>query len=265
PTPRAFTVGLVAQAAQAVERAQAADVRRNIADTFQRALLTPPPEVAGVEMAARYMSAGPTAEIGGDWYDAFPLAGGSLALVVGDVVGHDLTAATAMAQLRAALRGLAYDTGQAPGRLLSRLDDLVYGLGVTPFATLLLGILERTADGAAFTWASAGHPSPLLLHPDGSTRYLDGGLSTPVGIHLAPEVRRPQASADLPVGSTLLLYTDGLIEQRRAPLDEGLKRLAAQAEGAADQSLDALCDHLLTTCLGDTGDDVALLAVRITG
>ncbi len=263
PDERAFTVALVGQAAQAFERAQAADVRRHIADTFQRALLSPPPEVEGLEMAARYLSAGPTAEVGGDWYDAFPLANGALALVVGDVVGHDLAAATAMAQLRSTLRGLAYDTGQTPGQLLSRLDNLVYGLDVTRFATLLLGTLDRTADGAAFTWASAGHPSPLLLHPDGSARYLPGGLSTPVGIHLDPGARRPQVSVDLPVGATLLLYTDGLVEHRRSPLDVGLEHLAAEATAAADRPLGELCDHLLATCVGDTGDDVALLAVRV--
>ena len=234
---------------------------RRIAETLQRSLLPEKlPEIAGVELAARYLPAGAEGAIGGDWYDAVELDGGRLALVVGDVVGHGLRAAVVMGELRNAVRAYAL-VGPSPAEILRRLNRLVGHDVGGPMATVLCLVLDRRRGVATF--ASAGHLPPLLVAPDGP-RFLEGGRSVPIGA--SPDPGFAERREELPPGSTLVLYTDGLVERRRAPLE---RRLAMLAEAAARSrsGLEQLCDDLLAGALDGAppADDVALLAVRPLG
>jgi len=230
----------------------------DIAATLQRSLLPQRlPHIEGLELAARYLPAARGASIGGDWYDALERPDGRVALVVGDVVGHGLRAAATMGQLRNAFRayGLVEDS---PAEVVARLNRLVT-IGVEEaMATVLYLVLDRETGEVAY--ACAGHPPPLVLAPDGP-RFLEGGRSVPVGA--ADPVVFRESRERLEPGSTLLLYTDGLVERRDVPLGERLDELAEAARGP-EVDLETLCDRLLAAVLGDAkpSDDVALLAVR---
>ncbi len=229
-----------------------------IAETLQRSLLPERlPEIEGLGLAARYLPAGAGAAIGGDWYDVLERPDGRVALVVGDVVGHGLRAASTMGQLRNAFR--AYGLVEAsPAEVVARINRLVMSGVEEVMATVLYVVLDRETGEVAYS--AAGHPPPLLLAADGP-RFLEGGRSVPIGA-TDPAVFR-EARAVMPPGSTLLLYTDGLVERREVPLSDSLERLAEEA-GDGDQDLDALCERVLRDVLGsrDPVDDVALLAVR---
>ncbi|MFD0571703.1 PP2C family protein-serine/threonine phosphatase [Kitasatospora gansuensis] len=235
---------------------------RQVALVLQRALLTDPPTVPGTGITARYQPGNRAAEVGGDWYDAFLLPGGPLALTIGDVSGHDLTAATTMGQLRAMLRSLAYNLtpDQTPADVLAALDRAADGLGVGTFATAVHLHLTRTGPGWRVAWSNAGHPPPLLLPATGEPRFL-AAAEADVPLCVAPAERRRTHHADIAPGDTLLLYTDGLVEVPGEDLDTGLDRLLAAARRARAGSLDDLCDHLLAQ-VPDTRDDIALLAFR---
>jgi PAS domain S-box-containing protein len=230
-----------------------------IAETLQRSLLPERlPKVEGLDLAARYLPAGQETAIGGDWYDVLERPDGRVALVVGDVVGQGLRAAATMGQLRNACR--AYGLIEAsPAEVVARINRLVTSGVEEAMATVLYLVLDRETGEVAFT--SAGHPPPLLVTAEG-TRFLDGGRSVPVGA-VEPAVFR-EGTAVLPPGSSLVLYTDGLVERRDVPIDRRLDVLARAA--APEDDLDHLCDRILTRVLGDQVplDDVALLAVRPT-
>ena len=246
--------------AEAALRAREAE-EREIAVGLQRALLpdrlTMP---VGVSCSARYEAGSEALEVGGDWYDAFELADGRVAVTVGDVVGHGLAAAAAMGQLRTALAALSEDAA-SPAELLTRLDSFLARTGTTDFATVCYGVLDP--NSGVFDYASAGHPPILLVEPSGETRWLDDANSPP----LSGQQRRPrlQATTVLPVGSLLILYSDGLIERRRAPLADGLARLAHAATELAHASTAEACDALVAALGIDASrtDDVAVLAVRL--
>jgi PAS domain S-box-containing protein len=229
-----------------------------IAETLQRSLLPERlPRIEGLEIAARYLPAGHGAAVGGDWYDALERADGRVALVVGDVVGHGLRAAAIMGQLRNAFR--AYGLAEvSPAEVMARVNRLVMSGEDDAMATALYLVLDRETGDVSF--ASAGHPPPLVLSSDGAT-FLEGGRSVPVGA-AEPGIFR-EATAVLPPGASLLLYTDGLVERRGAPLEDGLGELA-DAAGRGDGGLEGLCDSVLAGVLGQQvpTDDVALLAVR---
>jgi hypothetical protein len=232
---------------------------RDSALTLQRSLLTEPPVVAGLDICVRYRPAGAD-EVGGDWYDAL-LLDDALAVTVGDVVGHDITAAAAMGQLRATLRSiLALDLASDPAAVLDCLDTATTRLGITSFVTLVHGDLRRIGENWGFRWASAGHPPPLLLTAAGRPRWLDQASGLVIGTGLR-HVERTSAATTLSCGDTLLLYTDGLIERRGQPLDDGLQELAATVVPAG-RPLNEVCDALVDEAPAD--DDVAILALRAT-
>ena len=250
-------------AAVALANAQAFEAERSLAVALQRTLLPQRlPDIDGVAIAARYLPAGLRARVGGDWYDAFWLPGSHrLALVVGDVVGHDVQAAAMMGQLRAGLRAYALE-GHSPAAVLERLSDLLtltQDVVDLQFATVIFMLLDTATQ--TITYSNAGHPPPLVVGADGAVRMLDAGASVFIGA-ASP---RAEGAESLSAGDALLLYTDGLIEQRGRPLDEGLRLLTEAAASWRGEGLAELCDLVVDTMLGDGGadDDVAVLAVKL--
>ena len=230
-----------------------------IAETLQRSLLPERlPRIEGLEIAARYLPAGHGAAVGGDWYDALERADGRVALVVGDVVGHGLRAAAIMGQLRNAFR--AYGLAEAsPAEVMARVNRLVISGEEEAMATVLYLVLDRETGDVSF--ASAGHPPPLVLSSEGA-EFLEGGRAVPVGA-AEPGVFR-EATAVLPPGASLLLYTDGLVERRDTPLEQRLGELA-EAAGRGEDGLEAAVRLGARASAGARtmpSDDVALLAVR---
>jgi len=262
-TPRHFTDGdanllqLAAdRAAIAIEQAALYEQRR-VAEAVQRRLL-PDQLVAvpGVELASRYLPASGES-LGGDWYDAFMLPAGHIALVVGDVVGHGLEAAAVMAQLRTALRSYAAD-GHAPAATVERVNRLMWQLGPTAMTTLAFVVIDSV--GESLEVVIAGHPPPLVITPGGEASYLplQGGLA----LGVSPLVTYHAARHPFPTGSAVVLYTDGLVESRRRPIDDGLEQLRLIAQGAGD--LESLCTAITDRMVPETQpDDIAIAAARI--
>ncbi|NED16752.1 SpoIIE family protein phosphatase [Streptomyces sp. SID9913] len=239
--------------------------QRNVAETMQRQLLTPLPQVDHLRMAARYVPAQSALEVGGDWYDAFLLTNGVMALVIGDVVGHDLEAASHMAEVRNMLRALAWDRQAPPSTIVHGVDEAVTNTSDAPMATLVFARIEGPVGGPwQLHWSNAGHPPPLLVTPEGGTRYLTDGHGPLIGMSAALQLglRWPDARQDLPPGSTLLLYTDGLVESRGRPIDLGMATLRHHASMVARRTVDDFCDALLDR-IAPSGDDTALLALRV--
>ncbi len=247
---------LGARASVAVGHGMAYQRSREHALALQRSMLTDPPEVPGLQIAACYRPAGPDAEVGGDWYDAFLLPGGDLAVAIGDVAGHDMAAAATMGQLRNMLRALAIDSDGTPDDVLTRLDRLATGMAVTAFTTLVYGRICREGAEPVLRWANAGHPPPVLVDADGRGRLLTG----PDGLVLGARPDHPRHAREMPLppGSTLLLYTDGLLEWRGDRADDDVLE---QVATLPDRLLGKLCDGLLAGA--PPYDDVALLAVRV--
>jgi serine phosphatase RsbU (regulator of sigma subunit) len=252
------TLGQIARyAGIALEHGMSYQATRESALVLQRSLLPGPPTVPGLQICARYRPAGRD-EVGGDWYDAFLRRPDQLVVVIGDVVGHDITAAAAMGHLSATLRGLALDRCDGPAAILDRLARINTRLTITPFATLIYANLTRTDNRWTMRWASAGHPPPLLLTPSGAQL-----LERLPGAALVTTQTSPRAEAEiaLPAGSTLLLYTDGLIERRGSTLTDNLHVLITRAAAAGHQLIGPLCDDLLADA--PTDDDIAVLAIRV--
>ncbi|TMM04724.1 MAG: GAF domain-containing protein [Actinobacteria bacterium] len=251
---------LARRAALAIDNVQLYERERTVAETLQRSLLPQElPQPPGLALAARYLPGGRGIEVGGDWYDAIPLPDGGTALVIGDVVGRGLRAASVMGHLRNVARVYALD-GTPPARAAAAMNRLVETIGQGEMATMLYAVLEP--DLTTLRMASAGHPPPLVVHPDGRAEYLEGGRSLPFGA--MSHIVYDEASGRLEPGSTLLLYTDGLIERRGEPLEKGLTRLADIAVRAGED-VEGFCDHVLSALADghDSTDDVALLAVRV--
>ena len=242
---------------------------RQLAESLQQALLTPPPQPDGLQVAVRYRPAGHHAQVGGDWYDALVTPSGDTVLVIGDVVGHDSVAAAAMGQLRGVLRTLAYDADRggpadSPAAILTRLEHAAVGLAVDSMATLVLARIERdTGVGdRRLQWTNAGHPLPLLLRADGGVEFLDTKPDLLIGV--AADSERHDHTVAMPPGSTLLLYTDGLVERRDENQELDLDALREVLAPLAGLELEALCDAMLARLAPDPGeDDTALLAVRV--
>jgi len=259
---RALVATLAEQCALALDRARRYATEREIAETLQRSILPERlPELEGVEVAARYAPGATGTEVGGDWYDVIPLPKYRVGLVVGDVVGKGVRAASTMAQLRNALRAYALE-GFKPSSALARLNRLVESVGMGTFTTVLFASLDRRTGICRY--ASAGHPPALLRRPDGRVAFLEGGSSLPVGA-LSDTAYR-QGIVHLGQGATLVLYTDGLVERRDSTLAEGLARLE-RAAATDPGDVEAFVDRLLAGALGEGGneDDLALLAVKYLG
>jgi phosphoserine phosphatase RsbU/P len=262
----ATAVEVARRASLAIDNARLYGRQLKVAETFQRSLLTPPPQPDHLEIAVRYLPASSTLHVGGDWYDAFQQPDGATLLVIGDVVGHNVDAAAAMGQIRSILRGIAYDRQEEPARVLSRVDEALTGLRIGTLATALIARLEQSAEQAGtgrrtLRWSSAGHLPPLLLRADGSVEVLD---STPETL-LGTETTRPRSDsvADLLPEDTLVFYTDGLVEQGRSGIDEGTERLVRAVTEVGTVPVDKLCDALLERIVGHRpDDDVAIVAVR---
>ncbi|MFF4308287.1 PP2C family protein-serine/threonine phosphatase [Streptomyces sp. NPDC001601] len=247
----------------ALENARHYQRQRQVAETMQRYLLPQLPRLPGVGMTARYLSAPDASYVGGDWYDAFHLPGGDTALVIGDVVGHDLEAAAGMAQLRNMIRAFTWSQDRPTHGIVDHLNEAMMQITDVRMATVILARLAVDAAGAwQLRWSSAGHPPPLLVGRDGLTRYLTEANGLLLGM---PSPRpRSEARVTLPAASTLVFYTDGLIESRRQPLDEGMENLRRHAASLAHRDLDSFADQLLHRARPhDNDDDVALLAIRL--
>lgn len=252
------------RAGLAVDNAQLFGKEHEVAVALQRSMLPRVPRVPGLEISAHYFAGSERADVGGDWYDVLPLPDGSVGVAIGDVMGHDLTAAAAMGQLRSVLRSYAWE-GHRPAEVLERLDRLVQGLGMAQLATCVYGRLLPVEGGALLRYANAGHLPPVVQHRDGSVELLDGGKSVLIGAPGGSESGRPDGSALIPRGSTLVLYTDGLVEDRETDIDAGVARLCALVAGH-DPTLgvSTLCDRLLDELLtAPRADDAAVIAVRI--
>lgn len=238
-------------------RAAVAERTANLAEALQRSLLADPPDLPDLEIQARYLPAAEHVKIGGDWYDAFHVPGDRVVLVVGDVAGHDGGAATTMAQVRNMLRGIAQVLPAPPAVLLTALDRAVQSLSRGVLATVVL--VEVT--GRVLRWSNAGHPPMLLVRPDGSARLLE----QPPDLLLGVQTDTPRADHELTLrtGDTVVLFTDGLVEQRGAEIDDGLARILGVATAVADRPLAGFCDALLEHRPERGDDDIALLALRV--
>ncbi|MEV3981257.1 SpoIIE family protein phosphatase [Nonomuraea sp. NPDC049758] len=234
---------------------------QQVALALQYSLLAEPPRLPGLRIVARYRASPSAAEVGGDWYDSFVLPDGVPALVIGDVAGHDLSAAVLMSQLRNMLRALAMDRCEPPGEILTRLNVVMESLSSEVTATCVFARVEEGNGGHRLRFAVAGHPPPLLVTAQGHGRFLEEAVSPLLGF--PDDGTRASRTEPLPPGSTLLLYTDGLIERSGEHLDLGLERLRRVAESLAAEPLESFCDQVLSG-LPSTGlDDIAVIALRL--
>ena len=233
-----------------------------IAQTLQRSMLSGTlTDPDGCELDVLYRQAMSGMEAGGDWYDAFWLGEGeTIGLVVGDVVGRGLDAAATMGQMRSAVRALAA-TGLAPGALLERLDEYSRRYGVGKLCTLVYA--ELSLEDGRLRFACAGHPPPLVLEPGEEPRFAWGGRSTPLDA-FGPGVRRGEDEERLRPGSLVLLYTDGLVERRSEPVDEGLERLRIAVGRRRSEPVSSILGGLIGE-LPDSEhpDDRCVLGVRL--
>ena len=256
------------RAGLALDNARLYGAQQQLAEGLQRSLLTEPPEPDHAEIAVRYLPAAEAARVGGDWYDAFLQPGGATMLVIGDVVGHDTEAAAAMGQLRGLLRGIATYSDAGPVEVLRGLDASMTTLQTKTLATAAVARFEQTPDEldrgvTRMRWANAGHLPPLIIHPDGSVAELASWRGDLL-LGVDPEARRRESVVTLDRGSTVLLYTDGLIERRDADLDAGLVRLRETLLELADRPLEEMLDEVIDRLVhGRPEDDVAVVAVRL--
>lgn len=254
------------RAGPVLDAARAARRARTFAETMQRSLLVVSPPARGLHVAARYRPAHLDREVGGDWYDVYPLPDGSTAVTIGDVMGHDLAAIASMAQLRTMMRTNAWARHDSPAATLAATDDASFGLGPGTFATALTAVLAPVAaDGSTVVrWSNAGHLPPAVLRPDGTAELLSSGRpDLPLGVRRTSE--RHDLEAVLAAGTVLVLYTDGLVERRDRDIDHGVDELLAALRGLDAGDLDALLDKLLVAVAGEDShdDDVALVALRV--
>ncbi|MGZ4231635.1 MAG: PP2C family protein-serine/threonine phosphatase, partial [Solirubrobacteraceae bacterium] len=257
---RALIQDAAERAGLGIRRAQLHEREHQVAVELQRGLLPKQlPKMDGLELAAHYEAAG--AEVGGDWYDAFALPGGRLGVVLGDVAGRGVPAASSMGQLRSVTRAfaLADDGFLTPAEMLTRLNRHQLALGQTELFTVVYAIIDP-ADGT-ISWATAGHPPPLVRDAEGWTTYLEGGE----GLMGIEDIVYRDLRAPIEEGSIVVFYTDGLVERRGESLDVGLERLA-DALGSGPEVPEDLREYVLEQMRPpgrELHDDVTALFVKL--
>jgi serine phosphatase RsbU (regulator of sigma subunit)/anti-sigma regulatory factor (Ser/Thr protein kinase) len=255
---QAIVEQIAQMASVAIENVRLYEQEHRIAESLQRSLLPERlPLVPGIALAARFDAGGVGVHVGGDWYDVIHLPNGRLGLAIGDVAGRGIRAAAVMGQLKVALRSYALE-GYSPKKVVEHLNTLVNTLE-TDMATLVYLVLEP--DMTTMRIVNAGHPPVLVRDQNNEIRYLNSSRSIPLGA-LEPGYFQ-ESKLELKPGSTLVLYTDGLIETRNTSLDEGFDRLASAAT-EAPRDVEELCDHVKQAVFGEFGrtDDVAILALK---
>lgn len=265
PDASVMLIELARRTAIALDNARRYEQHRDTAEALQRAQLTDLPTAAGLLLAARYLPATRGLNIGGDWYDAFEQPDGSLLAVIGDVTGHGLRAAVIMGQLRTALRAYAVE-GDSPGRILTRLHHMLRHQQPELYATAVV-VRFRPGDPEV-VWAAAGHPPLVVRAPDGAVQVVDAKPGIMLGVPVPYEY--DDHALFLPSGSTVALYTDGLVERRAEGIDPGIDRLAQTLASLGteelEQDLDASAESLLKPMLhgSERDDDVCLLLCHTT-
>jgi serine phosphatase RsbU (regulator of sigma subunit) len=249
---------LVARAAVSIDNARLYTRERASALALQHGLLPRRiPDIPGLELAYRYVPAETAAEVGGDWFDVITLRPGRCALVVGDVTGHDMRAASLMGQLRTATRTLA-TLDLAPAEILTRLDGITADLTDEETGATCVYAVHDARTGE-WDMARAGHPLPAVARPGHHATFLDLPPGVPLGVGGGQyETVRVQ----LPTESTLVLYTDGLIESRTTDLDTGMARLSDTLARISTLAPAEACDMLLTTLAPIPADDIAVVMAR---
>jgi serine phosphatase RsbU (regulator of sigma subunit) len=264
PEDEAVLVQLARTVSRISEQSRQYEHEHEIATTLQQSFLPHElPEVPGLDLAAAYLPGTVGLAVGGDWYDAVTTGDHSVALVVGDVVGHGVRAAAIMGQLRNALRAYLHEGFRLAG-MLERLDRLAESFGAGDFATVAVFELEPRSGWAR--WASAGQLPPLVVDGDGTAAFQEGLVAPPLGSGLPAEF--VESTVQLRPGSTIVLYTDGLVETRTQPIDvgmEGLRRAAVEAIRAGAASAREVVDAVVDRLTGpDREDDVVVLVARVT-
>ncbi len=280
PEDVTLLVQLADRAGMALDNARLYQGQRDIAVGLQRSLLAAPAQPDDLDVVVRYVAAAEAAQVGGDWYDAFVQPCGHTVVAIGDVMGHDTPAAAAMSQLRTLLRGIAHTSDGAPAKVLSDLDSATSALRIDAMATAVLMRLEQSDEQRArgtttLRWTNAGHPPPVLIAADGTVSLLESRPYELV-LGLDPTTTRTDHTLEVPHGSTVVLYTDGLVERRGENLRASIDGLLAAVRDALPLAeppagsvslldVERLVDELLErlTPGGAPDDDVALLVVHL--
>jgi serine phosphatase RsbU (regulator of sigma subunit) len=249
-----------------LDSARAAQHARRLAESVQRGVLAIPPPPANLEIATRYRPANMDREVGGDWYDTFTSPDGSTIITIGDVVGHDVAAIAAMAQLRTFMQACAWTLQHSPAQVLRATDEASFSLNREVFATACTADLSAPRpDGSVhMRWSSAGHLPAVLIDAQGTPSLLIASpADPPLGVR--PGFLRHDNECELEPGAVVILYTDGLVERRERSIDIGIEELMHLAAALQGLDLEGLLNELLERLLpvGGTGDDVALIAVRV--
>jgi serine phosphatase RsbU (regulator of sigma subunit)/anti-sigma regulatory factor (Ser/Thr protein kinase) len=247
------------RAAMAIDNARVSE-QRSVTEIMQRTLLPEAlPDIPGLRFSAKYLPAGSGVKIGGDWYDVFQLSNGGLALVIGDVVGHGVLAASVMAEIRTALRAYLFE-GHELGEVMSLLNRLLVSMGRNRSATL--AIMELDLEREELVAVTAGHLPALIARDDGETYFLESEGGLPLGFSGAASYSTSRYP--FPVGSALLLYTDGLIERRDESIEQGFERLRRAAQHAIAGEDASFADRVYRALVADASfdDDMALLTIE---
>ena len=248
------------KAAMAVENSRLFEAEQERSKALQQSLLGRP-EVAsaGVTAAWRYLPGTAELEVGGDWYDLIDREDGRILVAVGDVVGHGVQAATAMGKLRSAMGALGLVVESVP-ELISRLDQFAEKIEEARFGTV--AAVQLQPETGELRYSLAGHPPPLVIDPEGKAEFLEGGAGLPLCIALDDGNGRPEGRGFLAEGSTLILYTDGLIERRADSIDSGLERLKNAAVARSGYEPERLCDEIVDEFAEGSLDDLVFLCIR---
>jgi PAS domain S-box-containing protein len=257
PEDHTLLTVLAGRLGQGLHRAYQLGEQRETAVALQHAMLGPANLPTG--FAVRYHPASRPLQVGGDWYDVVDLDDGRFALIVGDCVGHGLGAATVMGQLRSACRALFLEQS-GPSAVLAGLDRFAARLIGARCTTAFCAVL--TLETGELVYSSAGHPPPIIVHADGTRVMLDGGRGLPLALRSGRT--RPEVRVTMPARSTLLLYTDGLVERRGSSMDDGMARAGDLVQDGRSQALDDVADDLMSALEPGGGypDDVAVLLYR---